>query len=269
MSAQTGLETPIFGTASASAIHYFPINDRGGFLALSESQSDYAVIQLDHGFPSLGTMELQPDFAGGAVSILGYPPTSGGALDFSSDVVQVSPVYSLLQGPTAGTNVGPGSSGGTVFVNGPTSPQVVGLTSSIGAGVTNFTQITRAALNQIQDWVRAEDSVALTGSAPPPPPAPAAIASVTVQGAHSDYTVASAEGALRLGDLVAGRDGTQALPGVAEIRFADGVGRFDASGHTEAVGWLYHAAFNRPANLWVGWRTGEPRLTRRALGSVG
>ena len=263
VSAQTGQWISPFGTAAASAIHYFPVADRGDVLTFAESQLDYAVIHLDHRFPDLGTMGLLADFPGGAVSILGYPATSGGYLNLSSEVLKVSPTYTLLQGPTAGTGVGPGSSGGPAFVDGASGPQVVGLVSTGGGGITNFTQITRAAFNQIQDWVHVDDGVMATS--PAPTPAPPMITSVTVVGAHTDYTIASADGALRIIDAVAGRNGLQTLPQVVQVQVADGVGRFDTSGHAEAVARLYQAAFDRPADLG-GLENWTAQLDAQVLG---
>jgi hypothetical protein len=71
------------------------------------------------------------------------------------------PYYSLLDG----TSIGPGSSGGPVWVTDSSgNPYVVGTVSSASSGGTGyFTQITTSEFNQILAWVAQDDG---------PPPAP-------------------------------------------------------------------------------------------------
>jgi V8-like Glu-specific endopeptidase len=147
-----------FGSASGTTFHYFQINDGNGLISVSDSQYDYAVIHLSQPFPSVGTMGLQADFAGGSVNVTGYPGVAGGLMETTQETVLQDPFYTVLDG----TTIGPGSSGGPVWINGANGlPGVVGLVST-GEGVSGpgtFVQITDSVLNQIEAWVQQDDAV--------------------------------------------------------------------------------------------------------------
>jgi hypothetical protein len=69
---------------------------------------------------------------------------------------------------------------------------------------------------------------------------------VFATGLHSQYIVAQTSlGQLYLQDQVAGRDAPATVSDGHFILFADGVGRFDATGSAEEVAHLYQAAFDR------------------------
>ena len=72
---------------------------------------------------------------------------------------------------------------------------------------------------------------------------------VVLHGSAAQYVVADSGGSLFIQDTVAGRDGTQTLPGVKEMVFTDGVGVFDATGSAEDVARLYQAALNRKPDV--------------------
>ena len=148
-------------------IHYIPIDDADGQISNADLQSDYAVIHLSTPFTGLGTMGLSPNFAGGPVTIAGYPTSANGAMVASAQTVSPDPNYTLLDGVT----LGKGSSGGPLFVGGATDPQVVGIVSSeSNVNQTGYnTLITTAVFNQIEQWVKADDATATT---PPPPATP-------------------------------------------------------------------------------------------------
>jgi V8-like Glu-specific endopeptidase len=115
-----------YGSADGTYVHYFPIDDANGQISNADSQSDYAVIHLSSPFTGIGTMGLSSNFAGGPVTIAGYPASANGAMVTSTQTVYRDPNYTLLDGVT----LGKGSSGGPVFVGGATDPQVVGIVSS-------------------------------------------------------------------------------------------------------------------------------------------
>jgi phospholipase/lecithinase/hemolysin len=70
-----------------------------------------------------------------------------------------------------------------------------------------------------------------------------------LQGSSSQYVVADDGGSLYLQDMVAGRDGTQILPGITTMAFTDGTGVFDPTGTAEDVARLYGAALARAPDV--------------------
>ena len=258
-----------FGSADGTSFHYYPIDDANDLIPNSASQSDYAVIHLSSTFPTLGTMGLLANYAGGAVTIAGYPASAGGALVVSSQTVVDDPTYTLLDGAA----LGPGSSGAPVFVGGASDPQVVGIVSSaaqatqVGVSPAGYnTLITNQAFNQIEQWVASDDAAV---SVTRPPPATPPDESVSVSGTHTQYIIANADGDLYYQDLVANRDGSATLPGVDEVYFSDGFGRFDPTGDAEDVARLYGVAFDRGADLsGLNYWTHQIDTNTLQLGSV-
>jgi len=153
-----------FGSAIGTYIHYFQIDDAGDLISTQQSQYDYAVIHLSQSFTSLGTMGIEPDFPGGAVNVTGYPASLGGQLDNSPQDVTLDPYYTVYDG----TSIGPGSSGGPVWITGSNGdPYVVGVVSSGEGGAGSpgfFTQITTAAYDNIEEWVAQDNAVASSGT---------------------------------------------------------------------------------------------------------
>ena len=127
-------------------------------ISLQQSQSDYAVIHLSQPFNNVGTMGLLASFQGGLSHVTGYPGILDGQMVSSQQNTALNPRYTILDG----TSIGKGSSGGPVWVTeGNGAPYVVGVVSSAsgGPGSTGFfTQITEAAFNQIETWVREDDA---------------------------------------------------------------------------------------------------------------
>ncbi len=145
-----------FGSADALNIHYNPVADAGGRISNYDSQSDYAVIHLDHPIYAAGTMGLEADFTGGDVNLTGYPASAGGALVSSGQTVSHDPSYDLLDGAP----LGPGSSGGPVWTTDAAGlPHVVGVVSSENSAqaIGYNALITTAAFDTIQSWVEADD----------------------------------------------------------------------------------------------------------------
>ena len=150
-----------YGSASAISFHYFPIDDSGDLISSQDSQNDYAVIHLSHPFSGVGSMSVEAGFSGGLVNVTGYPATLNGQQQTSSQTVFADPSYSLYDG----TSLGKGSSGGPVWIMAADGlADVVGLVSSGLGGPGSagyFTQITSAALNQIDKWVAQDDGGAV------------------------------------------------------------------------------------------------------------
>jgi V8-like Glu-specific endopeptidase len=153
-----------FGSASGVLFDYNAVDDAGDLITGDQSQYDFALIKLSQPFASLGTMSLLPGFAGGNVNVTGYPATSGGAQVTNPETVTADPYYTLLDG----TALGPGSSGGPVWVETSSGPAVVGVVSSAdnGAGSTGYNaQITAAAYDEIESWLAQDESPSGAGLA--------------------------------------------------------------------------------------------------------
>ena len=153
-------ESP-YGSVDGTTIHYNEINDAGGLISFQQSQNDYAVIHLASPLSNLGYMGVESNFGGGSVSVSGYPASQGGAQITDAEDVFRNPTYTLYDG----TGLGPGSSGGPVWVDGTNGlPYVVGVVSS-GSGTSGyFTQITTSAFNTIESWVQADDGLSAAGN---------------------------------------------------------------------------------------------------------
>jgi V8-like Glu-specific endopeptidase len=151
-----------FGTATATSVNFMQIVDPNDTITEEQSQNDYALIRLSTSFSSIGNMVLDPNFTGGSVNASGYPGQDGGVLDNSQQMVTLNPAYTLLDG----TSIGPGSSGGPVWVVGSNGqPEVVGLVSSGEGGVGGpgfFNQITTATVDKIDAWITQDEATIAT-----------------------------------------------------------------------------------------------------------
>jgi phospholipase/lecithinase/hemolysin len=70
-----------------------------------------------------------------------------------------------------------------------------------------------------------------------------------LQGSAAQYVIADNGGSVYIQDTVAGRDGTQTLPGITTMAFTDGTGVFDPTGSAEDVARLYGAALHRAPDV--------------------
>ena len=136
------------------AIHYNAVDDSGGLIRQSQSQSDFAVIDVAQNLDAYGWFQIAPDYAGGYGDISGYPGSNGYTQQDTTGWLTQDPNYHLMDFSGA-FDVGPGSSGGPIWINQGAngSPSVVGIVSTSSWGA----QITAADLAQIQGWV-AQDS---------------------------------------------------------------------------------------------------------------
>lgn len=173
-----------FGTFSGVAAHYNAINDAGGTLTLADIGSDYAVIHLTNAVPAMvGTMALGAEYAHGSVTVSGYPGDTGMRSDLLETVTT-----SALSNVLMGTSLGPGSSGGPVWIGDASGATVVG-TVSAGSSTTNagyFSKITSATFGIIQGWVAQDDAA--------PVPAPLAGWIDTATGAPGSGALTAAVG---------------------------------------------------------------------------
>jgi len=141
--------TAPFGSAAGTDFHFNNIPDDPR-ISNANSQLDFAVIHLSQPFTNVGIMGLEPNFPGGQVNIDGFPASAGGALVNSVQFVTRDPNFTIFDG----TDLGDGSSGGPLWVDGPGGvPDAVGLISSgNSSGAGFFVQLTSADVNQITAW---------------------------------------------------------------------------------------------------------------------
>ena len=141
-----------FGSSAVEYAHYNPINNPGGRISSFDSQSDFAVLHLSTPL-DVGTMSYEANFGGGAVHISGYPGASRGVLNDIATIVTRDPTYTLLDG----TSLGPGSSGGPVWIDRNGAPTVVGIVSSQSSTTGYNVQITDRVYSQVQQWIAQDD----------------------------------------------------------------------------------------------------------------
>lgn len=145
-----------FGTITGTVTHYNAINDAGGLVLLSDIPRDYALIHLSSPV-SVGYMSLGADFSGGAVTVGGYPGTTGAQVDQSEQIS--TGLYNVLNGQS----LGPGSSGGPLFTTDALGgASVVGIVSAgDSAGNGYFPKITTAVRSQLLTWAAQDDGIQL------------------------------------------------------------------------------------------------------------
>ena len=151
-----------FGTYTGVAAHYNTISDAGGRLTLADIGNDYAIIHLTSPVPwRVGTMALGAGYDQGGVTVSGYPGGTGMRSDLAETVTTSTSSNVLV-----GTSLGPGSSGGPVWIGGASGATVVGTVSAGTSSDTTgyFSKITTATLGVIRNWVAQDDAVAT----PPP-----------------------------------------------------------------------------------------------------
>jgi V8-like Glu-specific endopeptidase len=152
-----------YGSALGEAVQYNSVDDANDTITNQQSQYDFAVIELGTSFSNIGTMSLEANFTGGAVDVTGYPGSADGALVNQAETVTLNSQYSLLDG----TSIGPGSSGGPIWVSSSSgTPEVVGLVSSgdTRTGTGYFVQLTSADITEIDGWVSTDEASASSSS---------------------------------------------------------------------------------------------------------
>jgi V8-like Glu-specific endopeptidase len=149
--------------------HFYEINDNDGGADLetkADSALDFGIIDFKN-YTFSSWFGLSTNFAGGTVSLTGYPASAGFSQTNDVGTVSADPSYAVLDYGSVSSS--PGNSGGPIWINEGTSanplPYVVGLVSTGGWGV----QLTSADFQTIQNW-EAQDGIAST---PTPTPTPA------------------------------------------------------------------------------------------------
>lgn len=146
-----------YGHFSGTATHYSKLANDGSIMLL-DSQEDFALIHLSA--PVIGVTPWAlgtGSFIGGGVTVSGYPARVGdGRVDVAENVTLNTVYPGLLNGKT----LGPGSSGGPVWISGADgNPQVVGLVSSgLPDGTGFFTRMTEDDVAQLKAWVAEDDA---------------------------------------------------------------------------------------------------------------
>ena len=181
----------VYGTSSAQPIHAMPNRD---WTQLSNAKDDFAIIHLAKPITGVPVMSLGSSFAGGAVTVTGYPAATSGQQDSLSETVSTVSGYSgVLQGTAlSASGDAHGASGGAVWTETGGAATVVGLTQSQGSGSTGyFVQLTDADTVQIRAWM-AQDA-ALPTATTVASPAVAAVVPATgpAVAATTDPTVAA------------------------------------------------------------------------------
>ncbi len=146
--------------------HYNAVDDANGEITLSQSQQDYAIIHLVTPLVGPTVFSLTSDYGDSLpnqtvlATTSGYPGSADGVQQAYSGNVSVDPYLTLY----GGASLGPGSSGGPVWITAADGePTVIGLVSSNDESDPDSTvsgndvQITTAVLNQIETWVNQDD----------------------------------------------------------------------------------------------------------------
>jgi V8-like Glu-specific endopeptidase len=152
--------------SAGTVTHYNAVDDGGDTLTLEQSQKDYAIIHLSTPFTGTTRFALLSNYAdtlpsqAGTATVSGYPGSADGEqLAYSGDI-SVEPGYTIY----GGASLGPGSSGGPVWITDTDGqPTVVGLVSTADTDDPDSTsngndlQITTPVLDQIAAWVAEDD----------------------------------------------------------------------------------------------------------------
>lgn len=195
----------VYGTSGAQTIHAEPDQD---WTQLSNAKDDFAIIHLATPVTGVPVMSLGSGFAGGAVTVTGYPVATSGRQDSLDEMVGTVAGYSgVLQGTALGApGDAHGASGGAVWTQVGGAATVVGLTQSQGSGSTGyFTQLTAADVAQIEVWM-AQDAAHPTATAAVTTSSTAAATASTVSAAMALSPVAAgseADGTSTTADAIA------------------------------------------------------------------
>ena len=177
----------LHGVAGAAGIHVGASADR---TTLSGGQSDFALVHLSTPLAGMPTMALGADFAGGAVTVTGYPAATSGDQDSVAETVSKVAGYDLLQGAPLGAPGDPhGASGGPAWETVGGVATVVGLTQSEAGGTGYFVGLTSADVDLIDAWMAQDHASA---AAAPSGQATAAGATVAAAVALAGIPVATA-----------------------------------------------------------------------------
>ncbi len=147
------------GTIAATDFHYFPVADANDMISQLGSEQDFALIHLSRAV-SLGDMALDTNFAAGQVHISGYPQSAG--LDHLVDTTtkaSVDPHFTDID--YSSPAIGPGDSGGPIWLLGPNGQAfVAGVVSTASWGG----EITPTIAHDIESWIAADHGTTVAGA---------------------------------------------------------------------------------------------------------
>lgn len=125
--------------------HYNTIDDSNGLLTQSQSQKDFAIIDVSADLSKYGAFGITTNYGGGAVHVTGYPASEKGVQTDTIGTVTANPLWRILDYGSATSS--PGNSGGPIWIASD-SPSIVGVVSTGSWGV----QLTTADMQIIQGW---------------------------------------------------------------------------------------------------------------------
>lgn len=210
-----------FGSYTASTVHYFPAAQTNNAITAPESQIDFAVIHLSSPVLNASYLGFSSDFTGGLAHVTGYPVSAGGVQVDSSQAVRRDLDYMLLDG----TAIGPGSSGGPVWIEQNGRASIVGIVSSQGYdGTGYYALVTTAILGEIERWIVQDDGFL-------PSPVPLAVTpSVPSRVGQAEILFSGSEGQLALWQVSNGVATSCSLLGTAAGWTAAATGQFYGTG---------------------------------------
>ncbi len=160
------------GEYTGTVAHYFPVTNDPN-ITFTDLETDYSIIHLSKPVIGGSVMKVTPDFAGGTVHATGYPVSASGTLVDDVQTITNDPSYAIFDGAA----LGPGSSGGPVWVYGADgAAEVVAIISSQTGDTSYDMKITAAQATQIAAWVATDDAGLVTT---PPAVAPSVTPPVT------------------------------------------------------------------------------------------
>lgn len=155
-----GLPQPGVGDLTTGwTAHFFHVGNANGTISTSDSQSDYAVIDVSYTFSNW--MGIQSQWPGGTVHLTGYPTSSNGLQTDNVGTVTEDDQYWIYNYGSLTSEQG--NSGGPLWIDTDPSanvtPYVVGLASSVSWAC----QFSNSAFDQIVSWVTSDGYSLSTG----------------------------------------------------------------------------------------------------------
>ncbi len=156
----SGTEMALGSGTYAAAVHTNQIADAGNQETVTATESDIALVDFGTPLTNGPVFALLPDVNSAGIAIAGFPGGLGPEQTGTGTVAKV-PGYTALQGAT---DLGPGSSGGPIWVTGTGGQAAIVGTVSTDAYAT---QLTAGLVAQIRGW-QAADAFAAPGPATAP-----------------------------------------------------------------------------------------------------
>jgi YD repeat-containing protein len=126
--------------------HFNQVNDSGGMMSQASSASDFAIIDVSTDLSAYTQFGLYANYTGGTVHLTGYPASAGVTQTDVVGTVFADPNYNVLD--YGSVSASPGNSGGPLWINTASGPEVVGIVSTTGWAA----KLTTADIQQIMAW---------------------------------------------------------------------------------------------------------------------